>query len=237
MRDCELRDLGRLGYAEALGFQQQLVDERKRGSIPDQLLFVEHSHVITAGRNARSENLLVSHEELQEAGIAFFETNRGGDFTYHGPGQVVAYLIFDLKEWKRDVMAYVRALESSIINALAGLGVIGQREPGATGVWIGGAKIAAIGVHITRWVTYHGFALNVTTNLEYFRYIVPCGIRKPVTSLASLGSSAGREQILSALVREISKQFELRIVEYRLRPAHLCSAPVEARHQSRETNT
>ena len=110
MRNCELRDLGRIGYAEAFDLQKRLVEQRKRGEIPDQLLFVEHPHVITLGRNGRQENLLVSSEALERKGVEFYETNRGGDVTYHGPGQIVGYPIFDLREWKRDVLAYVRGL-------------------------------------------------------------------------------------------------------------------------------
>jgi lipoyl(octanoyl) transferase len=203
----ELRDLGRLGYAEALGIQQQLVEQRKQGLIPDQLLFVEHSHVITMGRNGHMENLLVREEGLREAGVEFHHTNRGGDVTYHGPGQIVGYPIFDLKEWKRDVVAYVRAVEGAIIAALAEFGIEGGRVDGATGVWVNGAKVAAIGVHISRWVTYHGFALNVTTDLNYFRYIVPCGLTKPVTSMQTLGCTASADEVKAALVRGFRRQF------------------------------
>ena len=120
---------------------------------------------------------------LSASGIAFHQTDRGGDVTYHGPGQIVGYPILDLREWKRDVVAYVRALEQVIIDALAEFGIDGGRVPGCTGVWVNGAKIAAIGVHISRWVTSHGFALNMTTDLSYFQYIVPCGLTKPVTSM------------------------------------------------------
>ena len=123
-------------------------------------------------------------------------TDRGGDVTYHGPGQIVGYPIVDLREWKRDVVAYVRALEQVLIEALAEFGISGVRQPGATGVWVEGAKVAAIGVHISRWVTSHGFALNVDTDLDYFRYIVPCGLTKPVTSMRDTGlHEAGRRQV------------------------------------------
>src|SRR3954468_9879676 len=119
MSNCEVRDLGRIGYAEAFQMQRELVEQRKRGEIPDQLLFVEHPHVITLGRNDHMENLLASTEILQRAGIAFEETDRGGDITYHGPGQIVGYPVFDLREWKRDVTAYVRAMEQAIIDVLS----------------------------------------------------------------------------------------------------------------------
>lgn len=218
MRDCEVHDLGRLGYAEAFAVQRDLVEKRKRAEIPDQLLFVEHPHVITMGRNGHVSNLLASEEALRRAGVEFHHTDRGGDVTYHGPGQVVGYPIFDLREWKRDVVAYLRALEQVIIDALGGFGIAAGRLSGATGVWTGDAKIAAMGVHISRWVTSHGFALNVSTDLEYFRYIVPCGLTKPVTSMAALGCSASRGEVIEALVREFPRQFGSVIVQKQLQP-------------------
>lgn len=219
MRSCELHILGRTGYAEAFELQRELAEKRKRGEIPDQLILVEHPHVITLGRNGRMENLLASEEALRRAGIEFHSTNRGGDITYHGPGQIVGYPILDLREWKRDVVAYVRALEQVLIDAIATFGISAERVQGATGVWVNGAKVAAIGVHISRWVTLHGFALNVTTDLDYFRYIVPCGLTKPVTSLAALGCSAKREEVEAALVREFPKQFGSVMVQTQLQPA------------------
>ena len=209
LRPGMLRDLGRIGYAEAFDLQKNLVDQRKRGLIPDQLLIVEHPHVITLGRNGHMQNLLASEEVLERAGIEFHATNRGGDITYHGPGQVVGYPIFDLREWKRDVVAYVRTLERVILDSLAEFGIEGGRVPGCTGVWVNGKKVAAIGVHISRWVTSHGFALNHTTDLSYFQYIVPCGITKPVTSMRELGSNPTRDQVVGALARNFSKQFGL----------------------------
>ena len=202
-----VRDLGRMPYAEAFALQQQLVGERKRGEIADQLLFVEHPHVVTMGRNAKLENLLAAPELLARAGIEFHHTDRGGDVTYHGPGQVVGYPIIDLREWQRDVVKYVRAVEEVLIVALAGFGIRGERLAGATGVWVDGAKVAAIGVHISRWVTSHGFALNVDTDLSYFRYIVPCGLTKPVTSLRELGCTADRTQVIDALATAFAREF------------------------------
>lgn len=213
MRHCEFRDLGRLGYAQAFALQTELVQQRKQGLIPDQLLFVEHPHVVTLGRNANFANVLASPEILDKTGIELHPTDRGGDVTYHGPGQIVGYPIFDLREWKRDVGAYVRAIEEVIIRALATFGITGGRESGATGVWVDGAKVAAIGVHLSRWVTSHGFALNVDTDLSYFRYIIPCGLTKPVTSLRQLGCEASREQVSQALRHEFESVFDLRIVE------------------------
>ena len=208
---CELRDIGRTGYAEAFALQQQLVGQRKRGETPDQLLIVEHPHVVTMGRNGRPEHLLASPEILERAGIAFHHSDRGGDVTYHGPGQVVAYPILDLKEWKRDVTAYVRALEQVLIGTLGEFGIAAGREPGATGVWTGQGKIAAIGVHISRWVTSHGFALNLDTDLSYFQYIVPCGLTRPVTSMRALGCQASRGQVVAALSRVFADVFEFRM--------------------------
>jgi lipoyl(octanoyl) transferase len=209
MRKCEVRDLGRMRYGEALEVQRTLVEQRKRGEIPDQLLFVEHPHVITLGRNARLQNLLAGEELLERMGVEVRETNRGGDVTYHGPGQVVGYPIFDLREWKRDVVAYVRALEQTIIEALGQFGIDAERLEGCTGVWVRGAKIAAIGVHISRWVTSHGFALNVSTDLDYFRLIVPCGLTKPVTSMEQMGAGAPRQEVVDALAGSFARSFDL----------------------------
>ena len=153
------------------------------------------------------ENLLASEEILARAGIAFHPTDRGGDITYHGPGQIVGYPIFDLREWKRDVVAYVRAIEQVIMDSLAEFGIEAGRLEGCTGVWVKGKKIAAIGVHISRWVTSHGFALNHTTDLSYFQYIVPCGLTKPVTSMRELGATAGRDEVTAALARNFAKIF------------------------------
>ena len=144
---------------------------------------------------------------LRSAGIDYHATDRGGDITYHGPGQIVGYPILDLREWKRDVGAYVRAIEQVIIDTLAKFEIVAGRVPGCTGVWVDGKKVAAIGVHISRWVTSHGFALNHTTDLRYFQYIVPCGLTKPVTSMQELGSSSSREQVLAALSNSFSEQF------------------------------
>jgi lipoyl(octanoyl) transferase len=211
VRICEVHDIGRVAYGDAWKLQCELVERRKRGEIADQLLFVEHPHVITMGRNARPENVLAVPELLSRAGVAYHETNRGGDVTYHGPGQIVGYPILDLREWKRDVVAYVRGIEQVIIDALAGFGIAAGRLAGATGVWVDDAKIAAIGVHISRWVTSHGFALNVDTDLSYFRYIVPCGLTKPVTSMRAVGSNAAREEVMEALAAAFGRQFEVEI--------------------------
>jgi lipoyl(octanoyl) transferase len=209
---CILRDLGRVGYSEALELQSGLAARRKRGEIPDQLVIVEHPHVVTMGRNGHDEHLLAGPDLLARAGIEFHRANRGGDVTYHGPGQIVGYQILDLREWKRDVAAYVRALEQALIGALAEFGVEAGRLQGATGVWTPDGKIAAIGVHISRWVTSHGFALNLDTDLSYFRYIVPCGLTKPVTSMRALGCQAGRSQVIAALARSFARVFDREMI-------------------------
>ncbi len=214
MRECDFRDLGFMRWDAAWELQRELVSQRKQDRIPDQLLIVEHPHVITMGRNGRNENLLASPEVMARAGIAFFETNRGGDVTYHGPGQIVGYPILDLKQWKRDVMAYVRGVEQTLIDTLAGFGIAAGRLPGkgTTGVWVNGAKIAAIGVHLSRWVTSHGFALNLDTDLSYFQYIVPCGLRKPLTSMRKEGSQASRSDVVAALARNFGRVFDCEIL-------------------------
>jgi lipoyl(octanoyl) transferase len=212
MLPCEVSDLGRIGWARAFDSQRELAEQRKRGAIPDQLLFAEHDPVITLGRNAQETNVLASLRELDRAGIEIVETNRGGDVTFHGPGQIVGYPILDLKDWKRDVHAYVRAIEECVIGALGEFGIRGLRSEINSGVWVeaGGelAKICAVGIHISRWVTMHGFALNVSTDLRYFRYINPCGVGRPVTSMAALGVDAGREVVIDALTRHFGQVFQ-----------------------------
>lgn len=207
-RTCDVRDLGAMRWGAAYALQAELVGQRQRGEIGDQFLLVEHPHVVTMGRNGHASNVLASPEVLAATGIEYYETNRGGDVTYHGPGQLVGYPIVHLNEWKRDVHAYVRALEEVIIRTLADFGVTGERVAGATGVWAGGAKVCAIGVHLSRWVSSHGFALNVATDLQYFQYIVPCGLTKPVTSLRQLGVAASMADVKSAVCRRFSEVYE-----------------------------
>ena len=202
--DCEVQDLGRMSWAEANQRQQAIVKQRQLGQVGDQLLFVEHPHTITLGRNARASHILASPTVLERAGIAVAESNRGGDVTYHGPGQLVGYPILDLNQWRRDVHAYVRAIEETVIRTLAYWKVNGARRAVNAGVWVetaqGWAKICAIGIHLSRWVTSHGFALNVSTDLSYFHYIVPCGLPYPATSLQALGVTVGRAEVIEVLV-------------------------------------
>ena len=212
MRTCQVRELGRIGYGPALVLQQELIAARKAGTVPDQLLLLEHPHVITLGRNGRLENLLAGEEVLTRAGISFFPADRGGDVTYHGPGQLVGYPILDLREWKRDVGAYVRALEQVLIDTLADYGIEAGRIPKLTGVWVGERKIAAIGVHLSRWITSHGFALNVHTDLSYFQYIVPCGLTKPVTSMAQLGVRATLNEVSETLAGHFGRVFDCQML-------------------------
>jgi lipoyl(octanoyl) transferase len=222
MLDCAWTDLGTMDYAAAFALQRQLVERRKQSGIPDALLLLEHPHVITLGRNGKLENLLARQEHLERAGVAFHHTDRGGDVTYHGPGQLVGYPILDLRYWKRDVAAYLRALEAVLMGALSEFGIAGERAAGMTGVWVplpsGAAKIAAMGVHISRWVTSHGFALNVTTDLRYFQYIVPCGLSgKAVTSMERLlGRDPGRHSVVAAVVRHFGRVFGRQMVETQL---------------------
>ena len=202
-------------YRDALDAQQKLVEQRKQGRGTDTLFFVEHPHVVTMGRNGREQNMLASPEVLARSGIEFYETDRGGDVTYHGPGQLVGYPILDLREWKRDVHAYFRGVEQALIDGLSTFGIEAGRiaERGYEGVWVNGAKIAAIGIHISRWIASHGFALNVDTDLSYFQYIVPCGLTKPVCSLRSLGCQARREEVMGALAASFAKIFDYELVQ------------------------
>ncbi|HEY0840695.1 MAG TPA: lipoyl(octanoyl) transferase LipB [Vulgatibacter sp.] len=192
-RKLVVRRLGRVEYADGLALMQSLAKARDEGRAPDTLLLLEHPPVLTKGRAAKPSNVLLSADELESRGVELFETNRGGDVTYHGPGQLVGYPIFDLKPERQDVRRYVRDVEESIIRTLAEYGIEAGRAPKWTGVWVGGeddpsaVKVCAIGVHIKRWVTTHGFALNVMPDLSHFGMIVPCGIaERGVASMSSL---------------------------------------------------
>jgi lipoyl(octanoyl) transferase len=213
MRECVVRDLGRMRYSGALEVQRQIASERKLGLGVDHLLFVEHPHVVTIGRNGHEEHVLAPEETLRRAGIELHETDRGGDVTYHGPGQIVCYPIVDLRDWKRDVGAFVRGIEEVLIDTLADFGIAARRIAKLTGVWVedrqgNPAKIAAIGIHLSRWISTHGWALNVSTDLHYFQYIVPCGLTKPVTSMAALGVDADPDDVKTALARHFAKTFD-----------------------------
>lgn len=187
-RTLEVRPLGLVPYEEGLELQDRLVRDRREGRVGDVLLLLEHPHVITLGSSARGNNILLDEAERRLLGIELFETGRGGDVTYHGPGQLVGYPILDLKPDRKDLHRYVRDLEEMLIRMLAGYGVKGGRKPGMSGAWVGDEKVAAIGVRVSSgWITSHGFALNVGTDLGFFDAIVPCGIREyGVTSMERL---------------------------------------------------
>jgi lipoate-protein ligase B len=210
-----VQDLGRREYAEVLELQRSLCRRRMDGEITeDILLLVEHEPVITLGRSTRVPSLLLPRAELERRGIGVFEVERGGDVTYHGPGQLVGYPILDLRQHREDLHWYLRHLEAALMGALAALGIEAGRNPGLTGVWTRGRKIASIGIHVKQWVTYHGFALNVSTDLSYFDLIVPCGIQGVVmTSVAQeLGrtdTTATWKDTREAVVEEMGRTFDL----------------------------
>jgi lipoyl(octanoyl) transferase len=210
--------LGRVDYASALRLQEHLVDLRKQNRIPNTLLLLEHPPVITLGRNADDSNIVVTRDVLAEKGVEVFEINRGGDVTFHGPGQLVGYPIFDLRSFpeKVGVIEYVRRMEEALIRTCIHYGIETQRIAGMTGVWTKAEperKIAAIGVHISRGVTSHGFALNVTTDLEYFKLIVPCGLTKPVTSIEfETGKHPAMEEVLPIVTRSFGEVFRSQIL-------------------------
>jgi lipoyl(octanoyl) transferase len=209
-RALVVKRLGRVSYARGLEIQESLVAGRQAGDVPDHLLLLEHDPVFTLGRNARAENVLFPAEALRARGYDVFETGRGGDVTFHGPGQVVGYPILDLSPDRRDVHRYVRDLEEVMIRAAADYGVEAGRVPGLTGAWVGRDKIGAIGVRIARWVTSHGFAFNVATDLSAFDLIVPCGIRgRGVTSLERLlGRPVGVAEVMDRLTLHFAAVFE-----------------------------
>ena len=215
----DVRRLGRIEYQDALDLQRDLVEQRKRGEIGDQLLLLEHPDVITLGVRTRSDrsHIVASEESLAAEGIAVFETGRGGDVTYHGPGQLVGYPIIDLKPDRCDVHRYVRDLEDVLIGAVAEFGITAGRVKGLTGIWVGAAgsetKLAAIGVRISRWVTSHGFALNVNTDLSRFGLIVPCGIAdKGVTSMSHLlGHAVSMDEVAHVVARQVARVFAVEL--------------------------
>ena len=209
-----VEQLGLVDYAAALELQSERVEQRKAGAIPDTLLLLEHPHVYTLGRNARQENILASPEWLASRGAQVFHTDRGGDVTYHGPGQLVGYPILDLTQHRRDISWYMRSLEEVFIRTARDWGIEAGRSPGAAGVWVGNDKLAAMGVHLSRWVTSHGFALNVNTDLRYFEWIVPCGLRdKGVTSLCKLlGRAVEMEEVTELVVEHFSEVFGMEVL-------------------------
>jgi len=213
---CLFVDFGLVGYAEAFTLQKRLVAARKVGAIADVLIFCEHPHVITLGRNGKREHLLASEHVLRQKGVEFQAADRGGDITYHGPGQIVGYPILNLAAIRRDVVWYVRMLEETMIRATAEFGLFAERVPGKTGIWVRcncadekEEKLAAIGVHISRWVTSHGFAYNVSTDLRFFDLIVPCGIsdRRPTSLEKLLGRRVERAEVAAHLRKRFAEIF------------------------------
>ncbi|PYT54405.1 MAG: lipoyl(octanoyl) transferase [Acidobacteria bacterium] len=213
MNRCHTIDLGLIGYAEAWALQKRIVAARKAGAIEDVLLVCEHPHVITQGRNGKREHLLASEHLLRQKGVEYYETSRGGDITYHGPGQIVGYPILNLGAIRRDVVWYVRMLEEAMIRATSEFGITAERVAGKTGIWVKSGdteeKLAAIGVHISRWVTSHGFAYNVSTDLRYFDLIVPCGIadRKATSLEKLLGRTVEQEEVAPRIARHLGELF------------------------------
>lgn len=217
---CSVEELDVVDYAAGLALQRERVAERKAGTIPDTLLLLEHPHVYTLGRNAHRENVLVSPAFLESRGAEVFETDRGGDVTYHGPGQLVGYPIIDLAAHRRDIAWFMRSLEDVFIRVAADYGLEAGRHSGATGVWVGNEKLVAMGVHISRWVTSHGFAFNVNTDLRYFDWIVPCGLAdKGVTSLQRLlGQRADIAVAVERVIEHFGSVFDLEMERH---PARL----------------
>ena len=208
----EVRDLGLIPYAEALALQSDLVGRRRRGDIPDQLLLLQHPHVITLGTGSSRAHVLADESRRRELGIDLVDVGRGGDVTYHGPGQLVGYPILDLKPDRKDVHRYLRDLETVLVRTLAEMGIRGEPVPDLTGVWVEGRKIAAIGVRISSgWITSHGFALNVSNDLSYFDTIVPCGIQDvSVTSVSQeLGRNVGVSELVGGVTQAFSEVFGL----------------------------
>jgi len=227
MTSCYIVDAGLIGYAGAWELQKRLVAARKSGAVEDVLLLCEHPHVITLGRNGKREHLLASEQVLRQKGVEFHSSDRGGDITYHGPGQLVGYPILNLGAIRKDVVWYVRMLEEVMIRAAAEFGIRAERVAGKTGIWVRGSasdsnapdvteeKLGAIGVHISRWVTSHGFAYNVSTDLRYFDLIVPCGIsgRKATSLEKILGRAVTRKEVLEPVVRNFGEVFGLEMRE------------------------
>jgi lipoyl(octanoyl) transferase len=209
MNTVAVVDIGRTRYADAWKLQQKLFELRHYGLIGDVFLFTEHEHVYTLGKGADGNHVLASAGELAESGVDLFHIDRGGDVTYHGPGQIVGYPILDLNNYFNDIHRYLRCLEEVMIRTLMEYGIESEREEGMTGVWVKGEKIAALGVKVSRWITMHGFAFNVNTDLSYFGRIIPCGIfHKGVTSMRQLlGNDIPLREVQNRLVEEFGNVF------------------------------
>ena len=220
--------LGRTPYRECWDLQHALLDRRSAGGIDDTLLLTEHDPVYTLGRGGNPGHLLLPHDQLPASGAEFVLTDRGGDITYHGPGQLVAYPILDLNNYGRDLHRYLRCLEEVVIRVLGRFDVHGSRVNGYTGVWVHDEKICAIGVRTSRWITMHGLALNVSTDLSFFDNIIPCGISdKRVTSLnAATGTNLSPDQIISEFIEEFGEVFDAAMIGPRDSRAAAWKVPV-----------
>jgi lipoate-protein ligase B len=213
-----VQDLGRGSYEEVLELQRRLCRQRISGEIQDDiLLLVEHEPVVTLGRGVRPGSLPLSPAELEAKGLHVFDVERGGDVTFHGPGQLVGYPIIDLRKHREDLHWYLRRLEAGLIDGLARMGIGADTRPGLTGVWTAERKIASIGIHVKQWVTFHGFALNVTTDMSYFDLIVPCGIPNVVMTsvsreLARTDAAALWDETRTAVVEGVSRELDLEMV-------------------------
>jgi len=215
--------LGRINYDKALSFQQKLFELRKNNTIADVLLLLEHPPLLTLGKRANVSNILASDIQLQDLGIEVFETNRGGDVTYHGPGQIIGYLIMDLRNYFRDISKFMRSIEKTFIELLAvNYCISAETDSLNTGVWVENNKILAIGLSVKQWITMHGFAFNVNTNLEHFNLIIPCGIKeKGVTSLSrllgyTLDLDLVNDQIINSFCEEFKITFNIKSKEWLL---------------------
>ena len=246
MNSCYIVDVGLVGYVEAWELQKRLVAARKAGAMQDVLLLCEHPHVITLGRNGKREHLLASEQVLRQKGVEFHSSDRGGDITYHGPGQLVGYPILNLGAIRKDVVWYVRMLEELMIRVTAEFGITSERVAGKTGIWVRGTnnlnapgvteeKLGAIGVHISRWITSHGFAYNVSTDLRYFDLIVPCGItgRKATSLEKILERAVTRMETVQPVLRNFGEVFGL---EMRETSRDDLLAQLETQETSSETN-
>jgi len=208
MKQLEVLDLGRCLYGKAWDIQKELHRKRVEGSIPDTLVLVEHPHVYTLGKHANAQHLIASQEYLKTRGIEIFQVDRGGDITYHGPGQLVAYPIFNLKEHRESIAWYVDRVEEVLIRTLKTYGIESGRVHGLTGVWVGDRKIAAIGMRVSRWVTMHGFALNVSTDLSLYDGIIPCGIvSKGITRICDFVAAVEWDQVKTRVIANFVEIF------------------------------
>ena len=214
-RKLDVIKYGIINYEKAYKFQLKLLEKRYQNKINDTLLLVEHPPVLTIGTSGTRDNVIVNNNFLKEKGIEVFETRRGGDITYHGPGQIVGYPILNLKEHKKDLHWLLRSYEEVFIRLLKEYNIQADRIKGLTGVWVGNKKITAIGVGVRHWITYHGFAFNIDPKLEHFSYIIPCGIKdKEVTSLKKeLGSEIKKEEVIEKIIKYFAQVFKMDVVD------------------------